>query len=244
MAKTGKGYDYETLDGKTRYSESKPSRTFLALNGVLFLLAFCAISRSFGHHARKEAGIYLPPPQQKMSYKEVLASFSPECPSSSSLSSVSWNLTSTEKPAFEFFAMKSHDLTILGPKSTLVQEFTEAMAAVLSEPTRERRHAAHHLDKLFYWTKTLSVFSQSEFLLPSIKDSQSSSIVSPDLFLRASSLTETLEIHYDESLEVPIFILRGGELWMSAVAGNGKLGVQALVQALLQAMEFGMKETG
>ena len=157
-------YDYETLDGERRYSHNQqPSRIFVALQTLLFLLSFSAISRSFGHHARKDAGLDSPPAVGKTFasfhsfhylflssvYNEIAASFSQECPPStrnSSLSSVTWNLnwTSNEKPDFPYYAMQHHDLTILGPKSTLVDELTKAMAAIYGnehEVRRERRHA-------------------------------------------------------------------------------------------------------
>ena len=59
-------YDYETLDGKRRLSDDQPSKIFIALHTFLFLFALNAISRSFGHHARKDAGTNLPVPIEKM----------------------------------------------------------------------------------------------------------------------------------------------------------------------------------
>lgn len=238
-----KSYDYETLDGKRRLSEDNPSKTFIALHTFLFLFALSAISRSFVHHARKDAATNLPP-IEKVSYTDVTASFSEECPANSSLASLTWNFSSSATPDFPFYEISAGDLTILGPKSLLVDEFTKAMESIYRQQrnvARERRHAAHHLDKLFYWKKTLSVFSGS-LLVPFDEAVSELSAEHPDAFFRASS--ERIEFHFEPKSEIVIFILRDGRLWLAALAVNSKLGLQALTQTILHAAEFGMKEDG
>ena len=100
---------------------------------------------------------------------------------------------------------------------------------------------AHHLDKLFYWKKTLSVFSGS-LLVPFDEAVSELSGEHPDAFFRASS--ERIEFHFEPKSEIVIFILRDGRLWLAALAVNSKLGLQALTQTILHAAEFGMKGTG
>lgn len=240
-----KSYDYETLDGKRRLSDDQPSKIFIALHTFLFLFALNAISRSFGHHARKDAGTNLPVPIEKISYSEVAASFSDECPpANSSLAWLTWNFSSSVMPDFPIYETLSDDLTILGPKSPLVYEFTKDMNSIYNNQrnmTRDRRHAAHHLDKLFYWKKALSVFS-GRLLVPFDEAVSELSPEQSDLFFKASF--ESIEVHFEPDSEIVIFLLRDGKLWLTAVAVNSKLGLQALIQTVLHATEFGMKEKG
>ena len=100
---------------------------------------------------------------------------------------------------------------------------------------------AHHLDKLFYWKKTLSVFSGS-LLVPFDEAVSGTSPEHSDAFFKASS--ESIEIDFEPDSEIVIFILRDGELWLTALAVNTRLGLQALTQTVINAAEFGMKEIG
>jgi len=79
------------------------------------------------------------------SYSEVAASFSDECPpANSSLAWLTWNFSSSVMPDFPIYETLSDDLTILGPKSPLVYEFTKDMNSIYNNQrnmTRDRRHA-------------------------------------------------------------------------------------------------------
>jgi hypothetical protein len=90
----------------------------------------------------------------------VTASFSEECPANSSLASLTWNFSSSATPDFPFYEISAGDLTILGPKSLLVDEFTKAMESIYRQQrnvARERRHAGTVY--LLSFNKVLSVKS-------------------------------------------------------------------------------------